>query len=125
MTSSETGSAMVAASTARWPGFIAAGGLVVAVLGGWVTWRAGAAWPVIVQDQVVGLAFLLAGTIACYRRPENLFGVLLLLTGYTWYIPDFQSSSTPWVAALAYANRRIVNAISTYLLLAFPSGRLG
>src|SRR5947207_15997875 len=108
----------------RWPGIGGAVGVVVATLAGWVTFRAGAAWTVIAQDQVVGLAYLLAGTMASYRRPDNLVGPLLLAVGYSWYIPDFQSSSAPWAASLAYANRRLVNVISAYLVLAFPSGRL-
>ena len=109
----------------RWPGIGGAVGVVVATLAGWVTLRAGATGTVIVQDQVVGLAYLLAGTIASYRRPDNLIGPLLLAVGYSWYIPDFQSSSAPWAASLAFANRRLVNVISAYLVLAFPTGRLG
>jgi hypothetical protein len=31
----------------------------------------------------------------------------------------------PLVAGLAFATRRLINALSSYLLLAFPSGRLG
>ncbi len=125
MESSEVGPAIAPAPPPRWPRVVASGGLVVAALAGWVTMRAGAPWVFIVQDQLVGLAFLLAGTIACQRRPDNSIGLALLAIGYSWFIPDFQSSTSPAVASVAYANRRLVNAISTYLLLAYPSGRLG
>ena len=113
-----------AARKPRWPVLGGAGGMVIAALAGWVTLRAGATWPIIAQDQIVGLAYLLAGTIGSYRRPDNLVGPLLLAVGYSWYIPDFQSSSAPSVASMAYANRRLVNVVSAYLLLAFPTGRL-
>jgi class 3 adenylate cyclase len=108
-----------------WAPLIGAGiGLAIAALAGLVTLRAGAPALVIVQDHVVGIAYIVAGTIAWYRRPDNATGLLLLAVGYTWYIPDFESATEPSVAALAFAIRRLVNALSTYLLLAYPSGRL-
>ena len=102
----------------------AAIGLVIATLAARVL-RAGVAGIVIVQDQVVGIAYLVAGAIAWRRRPDNATGPLLVAIGYSWYIRDFQGAAVPLVAGLAFATRRLVNASSVYLLLAFPSGRLG
>lgn len=103
----------------------AVSGLIVAILAGLVALRAGVAAVAIVQTQVVGISYLVAGAIAWRRRPENATGPLLVAIGYSWYIPEFQAAPIPAVAGLAFATRRLVNALSAYLLLAFPSGRLG
>jgi hypothetical protein len=103
----------------------AAIGLVIATLAGLVSLRTGVTGVVIVHDQVVGMAYLVAGVIAWRRRPDNATGPLLVAIGYSWYIPVFQAAPVPLVAGLAFATRRLINALSSYLLLAFPSGRLG
>jgi class 3 adenylate cyclase len=99
-------------------------GLVVATAAGLVSLRAGVVWVLIVQTQIVGIAYLVAGAIAWRRRPDNATGPLLVAIGYCWYIPDFQAAPVPVVAGLAFATRRLINVFSAYLLLAFPSGRL-
>lgn len=100
-------------------------GFVVAALAALVSLRAGGAWALIVQIQMIGIAYLVAGAIAWRRRPDNATGPLLVAIGYSWYIPEFQALAVPFVAGLAFATRRVVNALSAYLMLAFPSGRLG
>jgi class 3 adenylate cyclase len=99
-------------------------GLIIAILAGLVARRAGVAAVAIAQTQLVGISYLVAGTIAWRRRPENATGPLLVAIGSSWYIPEFQAAPVPVVAGLAFATRRLVNALSAYLLLAFPSGRL-
>ncbi len=109
-----------------WAPLIGAGiGLAVATAAGLVSLRAGVPGVAIAQTEIVGLAYLAAGAIAWRRRPNNRTGPLLLAIGYAWYVPDFQASSVPAVAASAFATRRLVNALSAYLMLTFPSGRLG
>jgi class 3 adenylate cyclase len=103
----------------------AASGLMVASVAGLIALRAGGAGAAIVQAQVVGIAHLVAGAIAWRRRPDNATGPLLMAIGGSWYIPEFQAAPVPAVAALAWATRRLVNLVSAYLMLAFPSGRLG
>ena len=76
-------------------------GLAVAAEAGLVALRAGVPGVAIVQTEIVGLAYLAAGAIAWRRRPHNRTGPLLLAIGYVWYIPEFQASSVPAVAALA------------------------
>ena len=83
----------------------AAIGLVIATLAGLVSLRAGVAGMVIAQSQVVGIAYLVAGTIAWRRRSDNATGPLLVAIGYSWYIPDFQAAPVPLVAGLAFATR--------------------
>jgi class 3 adenylate cyclase len=107
---------------APWLG--AAVGLALATEAGLVALRTGVPGVAIVQTQIVGFAYLTAGAVAWRRRPHNRTGPLLLAIGYVWYIPDFQASSVPAVAALAFGTRRLVNALTPYLLLTFPSGRL-
>jgi class 3 adenylate cyclase len=96
----------------------------VATLAGLVSLRAGVSGAPLVQSEVVGLAYLAAGAIAWRRRPDNATGRILMAIGGSWYIPEFQAAPVPLVAGLAFAARRLVNALSGYLLLAFPSGRL-
>jgi class 3 adenylate cyclase len=103
----------------------AAIGLVVATAAGLVALRAGAAWVLVVQTQIVGITYLVAGAIAWRRRPDNATGPLLVAIGYCSYIPDFQAAPVPAVAGLAFATRRLINLLSAYLLLAFPAGDLG
>jgi hypothetical protein len=100
-------------------------GLVIALLAGLASARAGVASAIIAQDQIVGIAYVVAGALAWRRRPGNATGPLLLAVGGSWYISDFQAVPVPPIAALAFATRRLVNALSASLMLVFPSGRLG
>ena len=103
----------------------AAIGFAVAIAAGLISIRAGTSMVAVAQAQIVGLAYVVAGTIAWRRRPDNVTGPLLLAIGCSWYIVDFEALPIPVVAALAFATRRVVNALSAYLLLVYPSGRLG
>lgn len=100
-------------------------GLVIAALAAQVALRAGESAAAVAQAQLVGMAYLLAGCIAWWRRPDNVTGPLLVAIAYCWYIPEFQAAPEPAVAGLAFATRRLVNALSAILLLVFPSGRPG
>lgn len=112
--------------TARRASLVAAAiGLAVATAAGLISFRAGSTPAAIAQAHIVGLSYLVAGTIAWRRRPENTTGPLLVAIGCTWYVVDFEALPIPAVAALAFATRRIVNVLSAYLMLAYPSGQLG
>ncbi len=112
--------------TGNWASLVGAAiGFAVATAAGLVSLRAGSTVVAIAQAQVVGLAYLVAGAIAWRRRPDNATGALLVAIGCSWYIVDFEAVPVPVVAALAFATRRLVNVLSAYLLLAYPSGRLG
>ena len=78
----------------------------------------------IAADQIVGLAYIGAGTVAWARRPHNQIGPVLLLAAVTWYIASFQVSDLPVVAALSFSLAWVVNAVAAYLLLSYPEGRL-
>jgi class 3 adenylate cyclase len=113
--------ARAARAAAAW----GAAGLAVATSAAAISLHAGATAAVVVQAHLVGISYLAAGGIAWRRRPDNATGPLLLAIGCAWYIVDFEALPVPVVAALAFATRRVVNILTAYLLLTYPSGRLG
>jgi class 3 adenylate cyclase len=100
-------------------------GFAVPVAAALIALRTGTTPAAFVQAHIVGLSYLVAGAIAWRRRPGNATGPLLVAIGTTWYVVDFEALPVPALAALAFAVRRIVNLLSIYLLLVYPSGRLG
>ena len=112
--------------TARRTSFVATViGSAVATAAALISLRTDITPAAFIQVHMVGLSYLVAGAIAWRRRPGNATGPLLVSIGCTWYVVDFEALPLPAVAALAFATRRIVNILSTYLLLAYPSGHLG
>lgn len=99
-------------------------GLVVAIAALSVSVQANVPRPAIVGDQLVGLSYVITGTIAWVRRPRNLVGPAMLAAGITWYIADFTLVPIPAVTALSFAFVWLVNVFSAFLLLAYPTGRL-
>ncbi len=59
------------------------------------------------------------------RRPSNRFGVLLVLTGFSWFLASLQLSdeTVPFTIGLAAASLPL--GFIVHLLLAFPEGSLG
>jgi class 3 adenylate cyclase len=98
-------------------------GLVAAAAAFILSVRSALPWPVILGDQLVGLSYVLAGTIAWLRRPGNRIGPAIAGTGVTWYIADFVLVPVAAVTALAYAFMWIPNMFGAFLLLAYPTGR--
>jgi class 3 adenylate cyclase/uncharacterized membrane protein YdcZ (DUF606 family) len=99
-------------------------GLAVALAAAWVNLDAGLSLVSIAADQIVGLAYVGAGTIAWARRPDNRIGPVILLAGLAWYVGSFQASDVPAVTAASFAFSYLVNVVVAYLLLAYPEGRL-
>jgi signal transduction histidine kinase len=73
---------------------------------------------------VIGLSWVGAGLVALHRRPENRTGLIMVATGFLWFL-----------AQLGYADNHRLNTVGTatellfilgfaYLLLSFPDGRL-
>jgi class 3 adenylate cyclase len=98
-------------------------GAAVAAAAGIVSHSAGVSPIAIIQTQMVGLAYLVAGTVAWHRHPGNRIGPLLTVISYTWYVSDFLAAPVPGVAALAFATRNLVDLLTAFLLLLYPSGR--
>jgi hypothetical protein len=83
----------------------------------------GAPWPVVAGDQLVGLSYLIAGTIAWLRRPANRIGPTIAGAGVTWFIADFVLVPIAGISALAYAVMWVPVLFDAFLLLAYPTGR--
>jgi class 3 adenylate cyclase len=99
-------------------------GLAIAAAAAFVNLSAGRSFASIASDQLIGLAYVGAGTIAWARRPGNRIGPVILLAGLTWYIGSFQASDIAAVTAASFAFGWLVNMVVAYLLLAYPEGRL-
>jgi signal transduction histidine kinase len=76
-----------------------------------------------VPDVAVGWCLIGCGFVASVRRPESRSGVLMMATGFTWYLGNFAGvgvSVVAWAAAHAlYLHRGPL----FQLLLTYPSGR--
>jgi signal transduction histidine kinase len=74
---------------------------------------------------VIGLGFVGAGLFAWYRSPGNPTGVLMVATGFAWYLSLLERTEPAllYSTGLLLANFYIAPAV--HLLLAYPSGRLG
>jgi len=83
-------------------------------------------WPVTwaAADLVPGIAFLIAGTVAWERRPDNRIGPLMVATGFAWYVGTYAASFNPVIDAAAYGFSGYYDALLAWLVLAYPSGRL-
>ena len=80
-------------------------------------------WLAILGDQLVGLSYITAGTIAWLRRPGNLIGPAIAGAGVTWFIADFVHVPVAGISSLAYAFSWVPNLFAAFLLLAYPTGR--
>jgi signal transduction histidine kinase len=99
-------------------------GLLVAALAFLVLAGADVQWIEIAGDELVGLSYIVAGTIAWLRRPDNLIGPAILVTGITSFIPVFVRVPIPAVTSASFAFAFVTNVFAAYILLAYPSGRL-
>ncbi len=99
-------------------------GLAVAALAFAVLAGAEAQWTETMGDELVGLSYIFAGTIAWVRRPDNRIGPAILVTGITSFIPVFTRVPIPAVTSAAFAFAWVTNVFAVFILLAYPSGRL-
>src|SRR5258705_2439112 len=98
-------------------------GLAVAVWAFGVLAWANVQWTEIAGYEVVGLSYIVAGTIAWLRRPDNRIGPAILVTGITSFIPVFVRVPIPAVTSAAFAFAWLTNLSAAFILLAYPSGR--
>jgi len=98
-------------------------GLAVAALAFEVLAGADVQWTEIAGNELVGLSYIVAGTIAWLRRPGNRIGPAILVTGITSFIPVFVRVPIPAVTSAAFAFAWITNVSGAFILLAYPSGR--
>jgi signal transduction histidine kinase len=73
---------------------------------------------------LVGWAFIGAGVVAWWRRPDNRFGSLMTAVGFTWFAGSFALSDAPGVFIVGAAISPLPFALLLHMLLAFPSGHI-
>jgi class 3 adenylate cyclase len=98
-------------------------GLAVAALAFGVLAVANVQWTEIAGNELVGLSYIVAGTIAWLRRPDNRIGPAILVTGITSFVPVFVRVPIPAVTSAAFAFAWVTNVFAAFILLAYPSGR--
>jgi signal transduction histidine kinase len=73
---------------------------------------------------VIGLGFVGAGLFAWYRNPGNRTGVLMVATGFAWYIGLLAHTEPTLLFSVGFMLENLYVAPAVHLLLAYPSGRL-
>jgi signal transduction histidine kinase len=73
---------------------------------------------------VIGLGFVGAGLFAWYRNPCNRIGVLMVATGFAWYVGLLARTDPPLLFSIGFLLENLYVAPAVHLLLAYPSGRL-
>jgi signal transduction histidine kinase len=78
----------------------------------------------ITADLVIGLGFVGVGLFAWYRSQDNRTGMLMVVTGFAWYVSLFARTEPPLLYSVGFLFENLYVAPAVHLLLAFPSGRL-
>ncbi len=72
----------------------------------------------------VGWGFVGAGLVAWENRPESRMGMLMVLTGFLWFVGAMQGFENDVVYSIASLFGTVFSAAAIHVLLAFPTGRL-
>ena len=78
----------------------------------------------IAADLVIGFGFVGAGLFAWYRSPGNRTGVLMVATGFAWYVSLLERTEPSLLFSFGFALDSLYVGPAVHLLLAYPSGRL-
>ncbi len=78
----------------------------------------------LVSDLVPGLTMVACGLVIRRRRPHNRCWWLLVASGLSWYVGDFEHHRDPNIALFGFAFSRWYAVFLAWAVLAFPSGRL-
>jgi signal transduction histidine kinase len=70
------------------------------------------------------LPFIFAGIVAWRRRPDSVFGPLLILVGFVNQLSILQWTNQPLLNTIGQLCDLLVAAILLHVFLAYPSGRL-
>jgi signal transduction histidine kinase len=74
---------------------------------------------------VIGWSFVAAGLVAWRLRPENSTGPAMVVTGFLRFGAALEAAQQPVLFAVGHALEVTYLAGVVYVVLAFPSGRLG
>ncbi len=78
----------------------------------------------IAAELVIGLGFVGVGLFAWYRSPENRVGMLMVATGFAWYVGQLARTDPPLLFSIGFTLENLYVGLAVHLLLAYPSGRL-
>jgi signal transduction histidine kinase len=73
---------------------------------------------------VIGFGFVGAGLFAWYRNPGNRIGILMVATGFAWYVGMLARTEPPLLFSIGFTLENLYVALAVHLLLGYPSGRL-
>ncbi len=76
-----------------------------------------------IPDLVTGWTLIGAGLVAWQRRPESRVGILLLATGFTWFLGNFSGVDAAWLAWIATHGVYVHRGPLVHALVTFPTGR--
>jgi len=79
---------------------------------------------ILIQIVLYGAGYLIAGSIAWLRRPDNPIGPIMLATSAAISLSFFTLHPEPLVWRLAGLSGSIANILVVWIMLAAPSGRL-
>lgn len=74
---------------------------------------------------VVGASLVGCGLASWHARPDNRLGPIMTLTGFAWFAGLLSESSSSVLYTIGTAVQYVFVSGSIYILLSFPSGRLG
>ncbi len=74
---------------------------------------------------LVGVSLLGSGLTSWRARPQNRLGPVMVFTGFAWFAAQLSEASVAWLYTIGLAVQYVFIAGFVYLLLSFPSGRLG
>ena len=86
--------------------------------------REGRPWTFLLPELVGGLALIAAGLLVRWNRAGNRCWWLLVAAGFAWFVGDFEHSTNPDVALVAFAFLGWQALFLAWVLLAYPTGRL-
>jgi signal transduction histidine kinase len=78
----------------------------------------------IVRHVAIGVAWIAAGLVASWRRPDNRTGPLMAAVGFLWFFPNVDWWHSPVPFTLVNFLGDLYLAVAAHAVLAFPSGRL-
>ena len=98
-------------------------GAVVGIAAEWVAfdWRDPQLW---IPDLLVGWTFIAAGLVAAARHRESRTGLLMVATGFTWFVGNFAALSPGVVASMAATGKFLHRGPLIHLVLSYPHGRI-
>ena len=80
--------------------------------------------PALAHALIVGIP-VFAGLSAWHLRPQSRFGPLLVATGFAWSLTTLAQSDSSFLYTTGRVSLWLIEPAILYLILAFPSGRLG